>query len=373
MDSLRYWVLEMHVDGFRFDLAATLARELHDVDRLSAFLDIIYQDPVISQVKLIAEPWDIGEGGYQVGNFPPGWSEWNGKFRDCIRDYWRGADSMLGEFALRFTGSADLYQDDARRPTASINFITAHDGFTLLDLVSYNDKHNDANGEENRDGESNNRSWNCGAEGSTSDEGILLLRKKQQRNYLTTLFLSQGVPMLVAGDEIGKTQNGNNNAYCQDNELSWLDWENADMELLEFSKQLIHLTRSHPVFCRRGWFRGQKIHGAGAEDIAWFRPDGSQMNDDDWNNGFAKSMAVFLNGNGLHHPDENGERITGDSFFIMFNASDEYLDFRLPGQEYGTKWLSEINTADVSVALECKPEQMQQIAAKSILVMRNVQ
>jgi glycogen operon protein len=247
MDSLRYWILEMHVDGFRFDLAATLARELHDVDRLSAFFDIIHQDPVISQVKLIAEPWDIGEGGYQVGKFPAGWAEWNGKYRDCMRDFWRGADSMLSEFAERFTGSSDLYKNDYRKPTASINFITAHDGFSLHDLVSYNEKHNEANNENNNDGESHNRSWNCGAEGETDDPEINSLRQQQKRNLLTTLFLSQGVPMLVAGDEISRTQNGNNNAYCQDNELSWLHWEKQDKELLRFTRKLIHFYRKHPA------------------------------------------------------------------------------------------------------------------------------
>ncbi|MGZ5190405.1 MAG: glycogen debranching protein GlgX, partial [Flavisolibacter sp.] len=251
MDSLRYWILEMHVDGFRFDLAATLARELHEVDRLGSFFDIIHQDPVISQVKLIAEPWDIGEGGYQVGKFPPGWAEWNGKYRDCIRDFWRGADSMLGEFALRFTGSPDLYKNDNRRPTASVNFVTAHDGFTLHDLVSYNEKHNDANGENNNDGESHNRSWNCGEEGATDDPEILALRDKQKRNFLTTLFLSQGVPMLVAGDEMSRTQRGNNNAYCQDSPVSWLNWKEADKELMEFTKKLIQLYKSHHVFSRR--------------------------------------------------------------------------------------------------------------------------
>lgn len=345
MDSLRYWILEMHVDGFRFDLAATLARELHEVDRLSAFFDIIHQDPVISQVKLIAEPWDIGEGGYQVGKFPPGWAEWNGKYRDCIRDFWRGADSMLGEFALRFTGSPDLYEGDYRRPTASINFITAHDGFTLNDLVSYNEKHNEANGEDNNDGESHNRSWNCGAEGETDDPEILKLRQKQKRNFLTTLFLSQGVPMLVAGDEISRTQNGNNNAYCQDNEVSWLNWEKADKSLLEFSRKLIHLRLNHPVFCRRRWFQGQAIKGSKVEDIAWFLPDGVEMSDEHWNVGYAKTLGVYLNGLGIHWVDTKGQRIIDDSFYVIFNAHHEPIDFVLPQSKYGRQWTKIIDTS----------------------------
>jgi isoamylase len=345
MDSLRYWIQEMHIDGFRFDLAATLARELHEVDRLSSFFDIIHQDPVISQVKLIAEPWDIGEGGYQVGNFPPGWSEWNGKYRDCVRDYWRGADSMLGEFAARFTGSPDLYQGDYRRPTASINFITAHDGFTLHDLVSYNEKHNEANGENNQDGESHNRSWNCGAEGATDDRAIMELRQKQKRNFLTTLFLSQGVPMLVAGDEISRTQQGNNNAYCQDNEISWVNWEDMDSELLNFARNLIKLRRSHPVFCRRRWFQGQPIKGAGVEDIAWFLPDGSEMTEEHWNNDFAKSMAVFLYGKGIHTTGYEGEQITDDSFYVIFNAHFEPLNYTLPPAKYGKRWTKILDTS----------------------------
>ncbi len=345
MDSLRYWVLEMHVDGFRFDLAATLARELHDVDRLSAFFDIIHQDPVLSQVKLIAEPWDIGEGGYQVGNFPPGWSEWNGKYRDCIRDYWRGADSMLGEFAERFTGSSDLYMYDSRKPSASINFITAHDGFTLHDLVTYNEKHNEANGEDNNDGESHNRSWNCGAEGPTEDGAIKALRKKQQRNFLTTLFLSQGVPMLVAGDESGRTQKGNNNAYCQDNELSWVDWEHPDEELLAFTKALINLRKEHPVFRRRRWFQGRRIHGSGVEDIAWFMPDGNEMSEESWKSDFARSLGVFLNGKGIYTPGPQGERILDDDFYLLFNAHHEPLDFVFPPGNYAPSWNMVLNTA----------------------------
>ena len=299
MDSLRYWVQEMHVDGFRFDLASTLARELYEVDRLSAFFDIIHQDPTLSGVKLIAEPWDLGEGGYQVGNFPVRWCEWNGRYRDTVRDYWRGQGATLGEFASRFTGSSDLYEDNGRRPYASVNFVTAHDGFTLRDLVSYNEKHNEANGENNNDGESHNRSWNCGAEGPTDDPGVNALRARQQRNILTTLFLSQGIPMLLGGDEIGRTQRGNNNAYCQDNEISWFDWEHVDEELLEFTRRLIHLQAGHPAFRRRRWFKGRPVRGAGVGDIAWFRPDGEEMVDEDWQQTHTKSFAVFLNGDAL--------------------------------------------------------------------------
>ncbi|RYZ59270.1 MAG: glycogen debranching enzyme GlgX, partial [Chitinophagaceae bacterium] len=345
MDSLRYWVLEMHVDGFRFDLAASLARELHEVDRLGSFFDIIHQDPVISQVKLIAEPWDIGEGGYQVGNFPPGWAEWNGKYRDCMRDYWRGAESMLGEFALRFTGSPDLYEDNNRAPTASINFITAHDGFTLRDLVSYNEKHNEANGEGNNDGESHNRSWNCGYEGETDVPAIDLLRKKQVRNFLTTLFLSQGVPMLVAGDELGRTQGGNNNAYCQDNEISWVDWEGADMDLLTFSKKIIHFARRHPVFNRRRWFKGQPYKGVDVEDIAWFRPDGEQMAEENWRDDYAKTLGIFLNGKAIPSPGPKGEKIVDDDFFLIFNAYHDSIPFLLPPQKFGRRWTKILDTA----------------------------
>jgi isoamylase len=344
MDSLRYWILEMHVDGFRFDLAAALARELHDVDRLSAFFDIIHQDPVISQVKLIAEPWDIGEGGYQVGNFPPGWTEWNGKYRDCMRDFWRGEESMLAEFANRFTGSSDLYSDDFRRPTASINFITAHDGFTLHDLVSYNEKHNEANGEDSKDGEDHNRSWNCGAEGPTEDQWIVDLRNRQKRNFLTTLFLSQGVPMLVAGDELSRTQQGNNNAYCQDNDISWINWDKADKDLLDFSKKLIKLRRQHPVFRRRRWFQGRPIKGLGVEDIAWFLPDASEMSDEHWDQDHAKSLAVYLNGRGVHTRGPKGEVVIDDSFYVIFNAYHDSLVFHLPAEKYGSQWAVAVDT-----------------------------
>ncbi|TSD65013.1 glycogen debranching protein GlgX [Inquilinus sp. KBS0705] len=362
MDSLRYWILEMHVDGFRFDLAATLARELHEVNRLSGFFDIIYQDPIISQVKLIAEPWDIGEGGYQVGNFPPGWGEWNGKFRDCIRDYWIGADSMLGEFGQRFTGSPDLYQDNNRKPTASINFITAHDGFTLNDLVSYNEKHNEANGEDNNDGESHNRSWNCGVEGPTDDPEINELRNRQKRNLLTTLFLSQGVPMLVAGDEFGRTQQGNNNAYCQDNEISWLNWASADKELLSFTQNLIKLRKDHPIFRRRRWFQGQPVKGKGLEDIAWFLPEGTEMEDENWNHDFARSLGVFLNGHGLHSVGTQGELITDDDFYVMFNAHHGALEYKLPEKLIMRNWTVVLDTAHPDATGQTLNQQ------KSILV-----
>jgi isoamylase len=346
MDSLRYWVLEMHVDGFRFDLASALARELHEVDRLGAFFDIIHQDPVISQVKLIAEPWDIGEGGYQVGNFPPGWAEWNGKYRDTMRDYWRSEDQTLGEFAYRFTGSSDLYEASGRRPHASINFITAHDGFTLNDLVSYNEKHNEANGENNEDGESYNRSWNCGVEGPTDDPEISTLRARQKRNFLTTLFLSQGIPMLLGGDELGRTQDGNNNGYCQDNEISWFDWEQLDETLLEYTRCLIRFRKEHPVFRRRDWFQGRPIHGEGIGDIAWFKPDGQEMSEEDWASGFAKSLAVFLNGEGIASPDRRGERVVDDSFYLLFNAHHEPLEFTLPPEKWAPQWAKVLATSE---------------------------
>jgi isoamylase len=373
MDSLRYWIIDMHVDGFRFDLASTLARELHEVDKLSAFFDIIYQDPIISQVKLIAEPWDVGEGGYQVGQFPPGWAEWNGKYRDCIRDYWRGADSMLGEFAQRFTGSPDLYQGNDRSPTASINFITAHDGFTLNDLVSYNEKHNEANGEDNNDGENHNRSWNCGEEGPTQNEEILKLRQQQKRNFLTTLFLSQGVPMLLAGDEFGRTQQGNNNAYCQDNEISWVDWKNADKELLSFTQSLIRLRKEHQVFCRRRWFQEQPIKGIGLEDIAWFLPEGTELTDEHWNNGFAKSLGVYLNGKGIHPVGYDGQHIVDDSFYVIFNAHHEAIDYQLPSSKYGKQWKPVLNTALTEPTNGKKYEAggLVNVAGRSIMVLQN--
>jgi len=345
MDSLRYWALEMHVDGFRFDLAATLARELHDVDRLSAFFDIIHQDPVLNRLKLIAEPWDVGAGGYQVGNFPVLWCEWNGKYRDATRDYWRSQEETLGECAARLTGSSDLYQDDGRKPYASINFVTAHDGFTLRDLVSYNEKHNEANGENNQDGESNNRSWNLGAEGPTDDPEVNAKRSRQQRNFLTTLLVSQGVPMIIGGDELGRTQQGNNNAYCQDNEISWFDWEHADRNLVEFTRRVIAFRKEHPSFRRRRWFKGRPIRGKGATDIGWFKPEGSEMSDVDWNEWFAKSFAMFLNGEGLA-PDERGRRVTDASFLLLFNAHVDTVAFKLPGAPWGSRWQPVLDTAD---------------------------
>jgi glycogen operon protein len=343
MDSLRYWVREMHVDGFRFDLAATLARQFHEVDRLSAFFDLIQQDPIVSQVKLIAEPWDIGDGGYQVGNFPPVWSEWNGKYRDTVRDFWRGEPATLPELASRLTGSSDLYQADTRRPVASINFVTAHDGFTLADLVSYNEKHNGANGEDNNDGESHNRSWNCGAEGPTEDEQVAACRRRQQRNFIATLLLSQGVPMLLGGDEIGRTQGGNNNAYCQDDEISWFDWNGIDESLRTFVEQVIALRRDHPVFRRRHWFQGRPIRGA--VDIGWFRPDGTEMTDTDWDADFARSVGLFLNGDSIAERDPRGQRVTDDSFLLILNAHDERLDWTLP-QQWGDHWKIVLDTSD---------------------------
>ena len=371
MDSLRYWVTEMHVDGFRFDLASALARQFYEVDRLSAFFDLIQHDPVINRVKLIAEPWDVGPGGYQVGNFPPLWSEWNGRYRDTVRDYWRGEDQTLGEFANRFTGSSDLYGESDRRPSASINFVTAHDGFTLRDLVSYNDKHNEANGEGNADGESHNRSWNSGAEGDTDEEGVLALRARQQRNFLVTLLLSQGVPMLLGGDELSRTQGGNNNAYCQDNEVSWYDWESVDEDLLEFTRSLVRFRLDHPVFRRRRFFEGRPIHGADVADIGWFRPDGSQMSDEDWDVGFAKSLGVFLNGETIPTPDSRGQRIEDDSFLVLFNASHEDVKFTLPGGAWGSVWEIEIDTAaptEPDVVL--KSGDVVELVARSVQVLK---
>ncbi len=341
MDSLRYWVNDMHVDGFRFDLAASLARQFHDVDRLSAFFDLIQQDPVVSQVKLIAEPWDVGEGGYQVGNFPALWSEWNGRYRDTVRDFWRGEPATLGEFASRLTGSSDLYQADARHPGASVNFVTAHDGFTLRDLVSYNEKHNEANGEDNNDGESHNRSWNCGAEGDTDDSEVLTLRARQQRNFIATLMLSQGVTMLLAGDEAGRTQHGNNNAYCQDNEVSWVDWEHVDEALLAYTKRLIALRREHPVLRRRRWFQGLPIRGS--VDLGWCRPDGGEMSDHDWDSGIA-TVGVFLNGEAITDRDRRGQRVSDDSLLLLFNGFHEVVDWTLPKQ-WGEWWELIVDTA----------------------------
>ena len=341
MDSLRYWVIEMHVDGFRFDLAATLARQFHEVDKLSAFFDLVQQDPVISQVKLIAEPWDVGEGGYQVGNFPPQWSEWNGHYRDTVRDVWRGQPAVVGELASRLTGSSDLYQADSRRPSASVNFVTAHDGFTLADLVSYNEKRNEANGEDGNDGENHNRSWNCGAEGPTDDPEVLALRARQQRNLLTTLLLSQGVPMLLGGDEVGRTQRGNNNAYCQDNEISWYDWENCDAELLAFTTKLIALRRQHPVFCRRRWFQGRPLRGTA--DILWLNPDGTEMTEQDWN-AHEVSVGLFLNGEAITSPGSRGERVVDTSFLLLINASADPRKWTISGS-WGQDWECVLDTA----------------------------
>jgi glycogen operon protein len=350
MDSLRYWVLEMHVDGFRFDLAATLARQFHEVDRLSSFFDLVQQDPVVSQVKLIAEPWDVGEGGYQVGNFPPLWTEWNGKYRDTVRDLWRGEPRTLAEFASRLTGSSDLYQDDGRRPLASINFVTCHDGFTLRDLVSYNDKRNEANGEDNRDGESHNRSWNCGVEGDTDDPEVLELRSRQMRNFMATLMLSQGVPMISHGDEVARTQHGNNNAYCQDSELAWVEWPDPEGEgetMLDFTRAIVRLRKEHPVFRRRRFFHGRPVEGTHDDlsDIAWFTPEGKEMAQRDWNSSQASTLTVFLNGNAISEPGSRGERITDDSFLLMFNASPKTLEFVVP-VDHGRQWQVVVDTAN---------------------------
>jgi len=351
MDSLRYWVTEMHVDGFRFDLASALARELHDVNRLGAFFDILRQDPVLSRVKLIAEPWDLGEGGYQVGNFPPGWAEWNDKYRDTMRAYWKGDGGLIGEFSRRLTGSSDLYGRHGRLPHASINFITAHDGFTLDDLVSYNEKHNEANLEENRDGNNNNLSWNCGVEGPTDDPAVNALRARQKRNMLATLLLSQGVPMLVAGDEIGRTQNGNNNAYCQDSALSWLDWK-LDPErskLRDFVRRLVHLRRTHPVFRRRHFFQGRPLHGSEAKDIVWLKPDGSEMTAEEWNQDFARCLGVYLAGSALTETDARGQRVVDDDFVVLFNAHHDSVPFRLPAKTLAPhgdgQWQAIVDTA----------------------------
>ncbi len=341
MDSLRYWAIDMHVDGFRFDLAATLARQFFEVDRLSAFFDLIQQDPVISRLKLIAEPWDLGEGGYHVGNFPQLWSEWNGHYRDSIRDYWRGQLPRLGELAERLTGSSDLYEATGRRPSASINFVTCHDGFTLRDLVSYNDKHNEANGENNRDGTDDNRAWNCGVEGPTTIPVINALRARQQRNFLCTLLLSQGVPMVLGGDEIGRSQHGSNNAYCQDNDISWYDWARADTDLFEFTQALIEIRRTHPVFCRRRFFQGRSVRGrgrGGLKDIAWFKPDGEEMGDADWDTGYARSLGVFLNGQAIPDVDRRGQPVRDESFYLLFNAWDQPIDFTLPADGWGRSW-----------------------------------
>jgi len=358
MDSLRYWVSEMHVDGFRFDLAAALARQFHEVDRLSAFFDLVQQDPVVSQVKLIAEPWDVGEGGYQVGKFPPLWSEWNGKYRDTVRDFWRGEHATLPEFAARFTGSGDLYASDGRHPVASVNFATCHDGFTLADLVSYDTKHNEANGEGGRDGTNDNRSWNCGAEGPTDDPEVLALRERQACNFLATLLLSQGVPMLTAGDEMGRSQGGNNNAYCQDNEISWVRWPPAGSfpgvlgpgaaeVLVDFTQRLIRLRRDHPALRRRQYLQGRPVRGADDQlgDVAWFTPGGEEMTEQDWDAGSAQSLTVFLNGGAITEADRRGQPIRDDSFLLLFNASPRELEFAVPPARYGESWETVLDTA----------------------------
>jgi glycogen operon protein len=377
MDSLRYWVTEMHVDGFRFDLAATLAREFYDVDRLSSFFDLVQQDPVVSQVKLIAEPWDVGPGGYQVGNFPPQWTEWNGKYRDTVRDFWRGEPATIGEFAARITGSADLYETSGRRPVASINFVTAHDGFTLRDLVSYNQKHNEANLDDNNDGENHNRSWNCGVEGPTDEPDILELRARQQRNFIATLFLSQGVPMLCHGDEIGRTQLGNNNGYCQDNELTWVDWADVDADLLAFTRHVSELRSEHAIFRRRRFFDGRPVRRRGLDtlpDIQWFTPDGTEMTEEDWGGRFGRAIAVYLNGQGIPDTDLRGQRVVDASFMLCFSAHVEPIEFHLPGVEYAPAWQVMIDTM-VAVPDEprvVKAEGVIAVGPRALVVLRAV-
>lgn len=377
MDSLRYWVTEMHVDGFRFDLAPVLAREFNDVDKWGSFFDVLHQDPVLSQVKLIAEPWDLGENGYQVGNFPAGWMEWNAKYRDCIRRFWRGDNEVLPELANRLTGSSDLYFDNWRTPTASINFITAHDGFTLADLVAYNEKHNEKNGEDNKDGESHNLSWNHGAEGPTDDPAIQKLRRQQIMNFISTLFLSQGVPMLVAGDELGKTQQGNNNAYCQDNEISWINWDNADLPLIDFTSKLIHFRKNHPVFCRRKWFKYQPIRGKDVTDIEWFTPDGIEMSEQHWNEAFAKTLGVFLSGLGVRAVSDKGVPLVDDSFFIIIHSRAEPVSFILPNEKWGKQWIKILDTSQQSFNEEgleapMKSGQKIEIQERSFILFREI-
>jgi glycogen operon protein len=375
MDSLRYWVTEMHVDGFRFDLAAALARELYEVDRLSAFFDIIHQDPVLSRTKLIAEPWDVGEGGYQVGNFPPLWSEWNGKYRDIVRDYWRGEPATLAEFAYRLTGSSDLYESNGRKPYASINFVTVHDGFTLHDLVSYNEKHNDANGENNMDGENHNRSWNCGSEGETDAPEVRDLRERQKRNFFTTLAVSQGVPMILGGDEMSRTQFGNNNAYCQDNDISWYDWSQPDehLALLGFARRVMEFRQRHRVFRRRKWFQGRALHGAETKDIGWFNPDGHEMTEEQWVEGVVRALGVFLNGEVLPDPGPHGELLSDDSFLILFNADSAPIAFTLPSGRWGETWAAVIDTNDPSLeegSVVYKSGEDVDVESHSIVILR---
>jgi glycogen operon protein len=383
MDSLRYWVQEMHVDGFRFDLAAALAREFYEVDRLSAFFDTIHQDPIISTVKLIAEPWDVGDGGYHVGNFPVLWAEWNGKYRDCVRRYWKGDDSQVGELAARLTGSSDLYENDGRRPTASINFITAHDGFTLEDLVSYNTKHNLDNGEENRDGTDEHDSWNCGVEGPTDDPDVIELRERQKRNFLATLMLSQGIPMLAGGDEIGRTQRGNNNSYCQDNELSWYDWnlDNRKRALLDFTRGIIALRQRHPSLHRRKWFQGRRIRGSEVKDLTWFRADGGEMSDEEWDSGWVKTLGMRIGGDALGEVDEHGKPVTDDTLLLMLNAFHDPVPFVLPdAAPAGGRWKVLLDTHS-SPGREFPPDGEQaeisaseeyMLAGRSLVLLRHV-
>ncbi len=378
MDSLRYWVLEMHVDGFRFDLASTLARELHEVDRLGAFFDIIHQDPVLSQVKLIAEPWDLGEGGYQVGNFPVGWAEWNGKYRDTVRRYWKGDAGQTGELAYRLTGSSDLYESSGRRPYASVNFVTAHDGFTLHDLVSYNEKHNDANGEENRDGVNDNLSWNCGAEGPSDDPAIVALRARQQRNFLATLFVSQGVPMLLMGDELGRTQHGNNNTYCQDNELSWVDWnlDQPQQELLEYTRLAIQVFQQHPTLHRRSFFQGRPIRGSEVKDLTWFRPDGQEMHEEDWTNPETRALGLRLAGEAIDEVDERGNRIVDDTLLILLTAHHEPVPFVLPTHPPEQRWELVLDTREATGTRDIPPMpggEVYELEARSLAMLRITQ
>ena len=373
MDSLRYWATEMHVDGFRFDLASTLARELYEVDQLGAFFDIIHQDPILSQLKLIAEPWDLGVGGYQVGNFPVLWSEWNGKYRDVVRRFWKGDGGLLSEFATRLSGSSDLYQSDGRMPYASINFVTCHDGFTLHDLVGYNEKHNEANGENNQDGANDNNSWNCGVEGPTDDPAIQTLRWQQMRNFMTTLLLSQGVPMLLAGDELCHSQQGNNNTYCQDNELTWLNWEITEEQQAwhEFVRALTHLRRTQPVFQRRKFFQDRAIHGAGIQDISWFEPAGQEMTEEAWNTGYARCLGVRLDGDLIGEVDERGEDIVGDTMLLLLNAHYEAIPFTLPATRKGEVWERLLDTADPqSLPLACTGGQQYKLQGRAMAVLR---
>ncbi|QPK80543.1 glycogen debranching protein GlgX [Schaalia sp. ZJ405] len=375
MDSLRYWVTEMHVDGFRFDLASTLARQFAEVDRLSAFFHLIHQDPIVSQVKLIAEPWDVGQNGYQVGGFPPLWTEWNGEYRDTVRDFWRGEFSSLPGFASRLVGSADLYEATGRRPVASINFVTAHDGFTLRDLVSYNNKHNEANGEGGADGANDNRSWNCGVEGPTDDAEVVALRRRQIRNFLTTVIFSQGVPMICHGDEMGRTQQGNNNTYCQDNELSWVHWDLDDDQqaLLHFSQRLFHLRLDHPVLRRRRFLKGPAERGGESElgEVEWFTPTGTHMTEDQWNQPWARATMVFYNGEAIVEPDQLGNTIYDDDFLLLLNASPDRIEFTIPTPQYGRKWLTEINTADDDDRREYHSGDIVEVGARTAIILMN--